>query len=89
MKITIGSLIRKELSNPDSDMSRAVRTFKAYSRLVKNDPKRHKIALRSSLYSKHHFGFNYYWRDDYYSKQWQIETSSHSSIAKLLKLELE
>jgi hypothetical protein len=88
MKITIGSLIRKELSNPGSDMSRAVRTFKAYSRLVKNDPSRHKMSLSWSFDDfKFPSGFNYYWKDDYYSKQWQIEESSHLSIAKLLKLE--
>lgn len=47
MKITIGSLIRKELANPDSKMSCAVRHFKAVSYLLKHNPHKYKLEMGS------------------------------------------
>lgn len=50
MKLTpkgqrIGDKIRKQLSDPDSSMNECVRTFKAWTRLFKSNPKKYKLQL--------------------------------------------
>jgi hypothetical protein len=56
MKITIGSLIRKELSDPDSHMSQRVRQFKAWAYLSKHNPNEFKIS-RSEICRSNYYYF--------------------------------
>jgi hypothetical protein len=82
MKITIGYLIKKELENPDSEMSRRVRQHKAYTYLCKKDPEHYKMSLNNSI---NYRGFTYFHKD----KVWSDTTywpSSGTNIGSMLKL---
>ena len=40
-----GDVIRRELSDPDSELSMAVRAFNAWKRLCKNDPELYQMSV--------------------------------------------
>lgn len=72
-KLNFGDFVRRELKDPESEISQSVRKFKAWTRLSKSEPQNFRIEL--------------YIGDIFFVKNgdWGADVSSHYTVGMLMK----